>query len=325
MDDKNAARFRQAAGFLHPRLAEELRRLEIGTQCAVREIRLRAERPAQVVTGGGAFFVTAGRPNRKPAAGALTASSAELQDSFSRLCAYSVHSHQMSIAQGFVAAQGGHRAGLCGTAVIENGRITGLRELSSINLRVAGEHPGAASGIIGRFFVQGLCSLLIAGPPASGKTTLLRDLARQLSGRGDRVCVLDERGEIAAAYRGIPQNDVGSADVLTGCPKGEGLQIALRCMNPQLVLCDEIGALEELRAVEEGLNAGVNFIATAHAAGRDDFRRRPQLRRFISGGAFDYAVLLGNQPGGAYQVFPCTALIGDTEKAHYSGNTEGAA
>ncbi|MDR1410285.1 MAG: Flp pilus assembly complex ATPase component TadA [Oscillospiraceae bacterium] len=311
MDDKNMARFRQAVGFLHPRLAEELRRLEVGKQCAAREVRLRLERPLQVVTGAGTFFVSAGKLSTVPDGDALTVTASELQESFSRLCAYSVHSHQGSIARGFVSTQGGHRAGLCGTAVIESGHITGLRELSSMNLRIAGEHPDAASGLMARFFTQGLCSLLIAGPPASGKTTLLRDLSRQLSGRGNRVCVLDERGEIAAAYRGVPQNDVGCADILTGYPKGEGLQIALRCINPQVVLCDEIGSLEELRAIEEGLNAGVYFIATAHAAARDGFRRRPQLRSFLSCGAFDTAVLLNSQPGSAYEVFSCTELLED--------------
>jgi len=295
MDGKNAERFRQAAGFLHPRLAAALLRLDAETQGAVREIRLRAERPLQAVTGKRTFNL-------------LTASAAELQDSFSRLCAYSVHSHQAGIAQGFVSVRGGHRAGLCGTAVIEDGRVTGLRELSSINLRVAGEYPGCADNLRARFFAEGLRSLLIAGPPASGKTTLLRDLARQLSSQGHRIAVLDERGEIAAAYRGVPQNDVGNADVLTGYPKGEGLQIALRCLNPQAVLCDEIGSLEELSAIEDGLNSGVRFIATAHAASREDFSRRPQLRRLISGGAFEHAVLLGSQPGGAYQAFSSEEL-----------------
>jgi stage III sporulation protein AA len=309
MDEKNAERFRQAAGFLHPRLAASLCLIDSETQSAVREIRLRSERPAQAVTGAGTFFISDARLTPRPAANALTASAAELNESLSRLCAYSVHSHQASIAQGFVCAQGGHRAGLCGTAVIENGRVTGLRELSSISLRVAGEHPGAADSIISRFFANGLCSLLIAGPPASGKTTLLRDLARQLSSRGYRVCVLDERGEIAAAFRGIPQNDVGSADVLTGYPKGEGLQIALRCLNPQAVLCDEIGSAREQSAIEEGLNAGVRFVATAHAARREDFRLRPQLRGFLDCGAFDKALLLNRRPGGAYQSFNSGELL----------------
>ncbi|MDR0884142.1 MAG: Flp pilus assembly complex ATPase component TadA [Oscillospiraceae bacterium] len=293
MDDKNAGKFAQAVDFLHPRIAEALLRLDAAQQRDAREIRLRAGRPVQVVSAQGACPV---------AHGALMVTQKELQDSFARLCAYSVHSHTEGIARGFVTTQGGHRAGLCGTAVVEGGLVVGLRELSSINLRIAGEYPGCARGLFQRFFAQGLCSLLIAGAPGSGKTTLLRDLARWLSADGTRVVVLDERGEIAAAYRGVPQNDIGAADVLTGYPKGAGLQIALRSLNPQVILCDEIGDGAEVAALQEGLHAGVHCIATAHAADAEDLRRRPQLRTLQSSGAFDHTVLLRGVGGGFAEV-----------------------
>ncbi|MCL2023266.1 MAG: stage III sporulation protein AA [Oscillospiraceae bacterium] len=294
MDEKNAARFRQATGFLHPRLNEELCRLESNIQSGIHEIRLRAQGLLQLVNAEGMWFLRGGYLVKNPS-NALKVTAKELSESFSRLCAYSVHTHQSSIAKGFVCAAGGHRAGLCGTAVEERGKVTGLRELSSINLRVAGEHIGAGDELLGLFSASApSVSLLIGGRPASGKTTILRDLARSLSLRGMRVCVLDERGEIAASYRGIPQNDVGLSDVLTGYPKGAGLQIALRSMNPQLIICDEVGTLAEADAIEEGLNAGVCFIAAAHAGSREDFARRPQLRRLLKSGAFTHTALLSS-------------------------------
>jgi len=298
MEQKNPDKFDRAAAFLTPRIAELLHALPEEEKCRVREIRLRAGRPVTLTGAAETLFLfQSGRLSGIYASSAVRATAAELQDSFSRLCAYSVHSHRESIRSGFITVEGGHRAGICGTAVCEGGKLSGLRDIASINLRIAGEYPGVADELYRRLYAEGLCSLLIAGPPGSGKTTLLRDLARQLSGaergRFYRCAVVDERGEIASVYRYEPQNDVGlNCDVLNAYPKGEAILSALRSLSPEIIICDELGGLDEIKAMEEGLHTGVHFAVSAHAAAAEDFARRPQLCTLLAAQAFDYVALL---------------------------------
>lgn len=152
----------------------------------------------------------------------------------------------------------------------ESGTVKSFRDISSVNLRIAHEIPGAADEIYPSLFSQGIVSAIIAGPPLSGKTTLLRDLARRLSGvsggRYYRVAIVDERGEIAASSGGCPQCDVGFSDVLTGYPKDVGILTALRTLSPQIIICDEIGNLSETKRILEGMNSGVNFSSVSMSA-----------------------------------------------------------
>ncbi len=204
----------------------------------------------------------------------------------------SAHTALDRVRQGFVTLRGGHRIGLCGSVTKKDGRIVTLRELSSLSIRVARSVPGLAKPLLPELTEDGrFLSTLILAPPGAGKTTLLRDLVRVLSdGEGcppHRVSVADERGEIAALWRGEPQLYVGRhTDVLDGCSKSEGLSILIRGMDPQVAAADELGGSEDVRAAAEAAGCGVAVLATAHGAGPEDLRRRPACRELLELGAF---------------------------------------
>ncbi|MBO5859493.1 MAG: stage III sporulation protein AA, partial [Clostridia bacterium] len=206
--------------------------------------------------------------------------------------------------------------GIGGTAVTENGRITSVRDINCINLRIAREICGAADEIYSRCFLNGLSGLIVAGPPSSGKTTVLRDLARQLSG-GERgvfakVFVCDERGEIGAVHNGKVQNDLGlNCDVLTSYPKSEGILIGLRSFSPDIIICDEIATEEEVSAIESGLCSGVHFVLSVHAMSKKDLSSKPIVQRLLETGSFDNVVLLsGRNIGNTENIFSAGDLLG---------------
>ncbi len=245
---------------------------------SVAEIRIRSGRPSVCVDIFGGMSVCS-----EPF------SMEETAEFFTKICRYSVHSYQEEIARGFVTLDGGHRVGICGTAVTENGKIVFLKDISGLNIRIAHQVTGCANEIYERFFKYGLRSLLIAGKPLCGKTTVLRDLARQI-GEHHRVTVIDTRNEISASVRGVPSLDIGlNTDVLCGCGKSEGILMAVRSMSPEVIICDEIAHDEE--AVQEALFCGVNVIAAAHAGSLEDLERRfGELSKL-----FDAAVMLGER------------------------------
>ena len=189
-----------------------------------------------------------------------------------------------SASKGYLTAPGGHRIGMCGEAVMVGGSMTGIRQLSSLCIRVARDFPGIAAGL---HKLSG--NILILGPPGSGKTTLLRDLVRQIAGQQQgSVAVVDERGELFPA--GF---DSGTAvDVMTGCSKRYGLELALRTMGPGCIAMDEITAPEDCQALTQALWCGVRLIATAHASGIKDLCMRPVYAPIRAAGVFDTVVVL---------------------------------
>lgn len=194
---------------------------------------------------------------------------------------------------GFVTLPGGHRLGICGTAVVQNGTITALREPSSLNLRIARQPNGIADRLRDALWARPQ-SVLLCGAPGSGKTTLLRDLIRQLSDRfGWRICVVDERLELAACASGVPQFRLGvHTDVLSGAPKAAGIELLLRTMNPEWIAVDEITAEADIAAIRRASYCGVRFLATVHAADRRELESRPLYRALLQDGFFRMAAFL---------------------------------
>ena len=197
----------------------------------------------------------------------------------------SLHTVLEPLLHGYLALEGGHRLGICGFAVVKEGRVSHVRDVSSLCVRICREKKGIADKILPRLISGGnLASTLILSPPGLGKTTLLRDIVRLVSSgsaalAAKRVGAADERGELAGCFGGLPQLDIGPrTDVWSGAPKAEAALMLLRGMSPQVLAMDEITAPEDLRAVEACVGCGVTVLATAHAASPEDLWRRPMYR-----------------------------------------------
>ena len=273
----------------------------------VTELRLRAGRPIVLVSGVKTYFLSRTGVHSKIPASPYILTQKELDECFVSLCDYSVYSRQSEICEGFITVRGGSRAGICGTAVCENGRIVNVKNISSINLRVAREIYGCSADIINRVKIDD--GLLLCGAPCSGKTTVLRDIARLIS-RDRRVSLIDSRGEIAAAYRGVPQNDIGLCDVLDGYSRRDGFEIAVRCFSPEIVVCDEIGSRDIPSLINASLS-GALVVATAHSKDERDFRKKEGMMKMIETGVFRTVVFLGvgNNVGKAETVLSAEEIL----------------
>ena len=205
----------------------------------------------------------------------------------------SIYSVQNDINKGFVTIEGGNRVGIAGEVVIIDGRIKNIKEISSMNIRVAKEFIGIADKIMNQIYDgENIKNTVIVSPPGCGKTTVLRDIIRNLSVDGYNVSVIDERGEIAAMYGGLPSLDIGDrTDVISFVDKAEGMQMAVRSLAPHVVCTDEIGSLEDVEAIKYVCKSGVAFITTLHGKCIEDVMQSA-LKEIISQGNLDNIIIL---------------------------------
>ena len=190
----------------------------------------------------------------------------EIKDTFEKICENSIYSYKRQICEGFITIKNGHRVGITGNCAFENGQVVNINYISSLNFRIAKERKGCANELLKYIIDDGdVCNTLIVSKPGCGKTTILRDIIRQISNKGKTCGIVDERGEIAAMFKGIPQNDVGIlTDVIDNVSKEKGMQILIRSMAPDIIACDEIGSKEDIEAINHAICSGVKGIFTAH-------------------------------------------------------------
>lgn len=295
------------SAYLPERIKLALKGIKVELFRELEEIRIRGGLPLMGVFAGFDRFIGKNGSLSNNHEFALIVTAQEVKDLFYLLCEHSIYAYQEDISRGFITLKGGHRAGICGTVVYEGERIKGMRDISSVSIRLSRQLIGCAAEVFLHIIrgQQDIYNTLILSPPRCGKTTLLRDLCRLISqGLGNesfiglRTAVIDERSELAASYRGIPQNDLGPrTDILDGCHKSEGIELMLRGMAPHVIVVDELGASRDAEAVRMAWNAGVRLIATAHAFCLEDFKGRLGVGQLATKDGFERIILLGINNG----------------------------
>lgn len=217
---------------------------------------------------------------------------------------YSLYAYEEELKQGFITVAGGHRIGLAGRVILEKGAVKTIQPVTFLNIRFSHQVKGCAGRILPYLYDKktgDFLHTLLISPPRCGKTTLLRDIVRQVSdggSQGKTVGVVDERSEIGACFQGIPQNDVGiRTDILDCCPKAAGMMMLIRSMAPDVVAVDEIGGERDLEAMGYVMNCGCRILATIHGTSMEDIRKKPGLGRLLQEEVFDRYVILGNKNG----------------------------
>lgn len=298
-------RYEQAAELLPARWQQAARRVPDFRKAQAEEFRLRAGRPMTLVTTEGELFVSDELPRQ-------SVTQSDLEQLCDTVTGYSRYAASESMGKGYLVGRGGFRVGLCGTVVLRDGVGVNLRDISSATVRISRQAAGLCRDMT-QLLPEGesFQSTLIAAPPGAGKTTLLREMVAALSNGSDeraplRVGVVDERGELAGMYRGVPQLDVGfHTDVLDGCPKALGIPMLLRSANPQVIAVDEITAEEDLAAMAAAANCGVALLATIHALDGEELRRKPLYPVLAASQVFRRLITISVEAGQRrYQVQP---------------------
>ena len=261
------------------------------------EIHMRLGKPLVIHYSDGCFYISARGNLTAIPTSAVRVTREHIDEALEIATASSVYSVRDEIKNGFLTIPGGHRRGITGTAVLKEDKVSFIKDISALNYRLAGEVVGAADKVMPMILRDGyIKNTLIISPPGAGKTTMLRDIVRQLSYKSYRVSVVDERREIAALCEGRSAFDLGfSTDVLEGVDKAEGMLMVLRSMSPDVIVTDEIGKQADIDAIEKITNSGAAVIASIHGRNIGMIKRREDLRRMLK--FFDLIVTLSKRDG----------------------------
>lgn len=253
------------------------------------EIRIRACRDTLIISGG--------REISLHDASMITPDI--LEETLNRLLDYSYYAYEDELSKGYITIEGGHRVGVCGRVTLRENKVHLIKDISSLNIRRSRQIIGASSKVIRAVCDDSrktISNTLIISPPKCGKTTILRDLARVLSYKGFKIGICDERSEIAGCYNGETSYDLGSrTDILDGCPKAEGILMLIRAMSPDVIITDEIGKKEDVKAIEAALCAGVKIITTIHGSSYEDIAASA-VGELVQNHVFDTLVFLTATP-----------------------------
>lgn len=292
---------------LPQRIATVLGKIDPAKLESLEEIRLRAGKPLVLQNYRCEWFVEEDGTIKHTPGKSFIVEQQDIQKALEIMSDNSIYAYQDEIRNGYLTLRGGHRVGLTGKIVMEGGSVRNIKDISSLNIRLSGEVPGCSEKLLKHLFSRdgNINNTLIISPPQCGKTTILRDITRVLSNglhesvfKGVKVGLVDERSEIAACFKGIPQNDVGiRTDVLDGCPKTIGMDMLIRSMSPKVIITDEIGNDGDRDAIRRVLNAGVKIITSAHGYNISDLKSRQEVIALIEEKVFDKLIVLGNLNG----------------------------
>ncbi len=284
-------RLESLLSFLPERMKISVSRVSNDILNTLEEIRIRICQPVILLTNTQELFLKDASTNTFYVPG-----TEELKEILERITKSSFYAYLDDIKNGFVTVEGGHRIGICGRGVMDNGSIGNIKDISFLNIRIANEKKGISDRILPQILENGAVkNTLIISPPQAGKTTLLRDITRNISNtlQGGKVSLIDERGEIAAIYNGIPQNDIGiRTDVLTGIPKSDGMILAIRSLSPTVLITDELGSCKEVDAVFTAINSGVKIITTVHGEDEMEIKKREDLKSLFQNRVFQKIIIL---------------------------------
>lgn len=305
-DQSHSQKLNEVLRFFPTELRQILAKIPRDWQLKLIEIRMRINQPLELNFGGFNSFITIKGDLTNDDNGALVIATDAIRKTLNAFTTGSYYALEEELNQGYLALPGGHRVGITGQVFYNGESIRLIRNISSINFRIARSIRGIARPLLPFLWKEGrFLKTLIIGAPATGKTTLIREIIREISSGvptlgipGIHVGLVDERSEIAGSYQGIPQLDVGPrTDVLDGCSKRDGVYLLLRAMNPQLIVTDEVGREDDSRVIEDIINAGVSFLATAHARNLTEAILRPGLKRVLQEGAVERLVTISNRLG----------------------------
>lgn len=272
----------------------------------LQEIRLRINAPFLIIYGNKEVFVTEDNGMAFDPSKAVRITRNEIRETMEYISNYSLYAFEEEIRQGFITINGGHRIGIAGKVIVEDDAVKSMKHISFINIRLAHQIKGCADSVLPYVVNEQekeIYHTLIISPPRCGKTTLLRDLIRQLSDGNDylegmSVGVVDERSEIGACYMGTPQNELGiRTDILDCCPKAKGMMMLIRSMSPQIIAVDELGSREDLEAIDYAISCGCKLITTVHGSSIEDIRNKPTLCDLVKKRLFERYIILSNVTG----------------------------
>ncbi|MCM3724547.1 stage III sporulation protein AA [Neobacillus cucumis] len=279
--------------FLPKTLASLISQIPPNQKEEVEEIRIRINRPIEITLKGAPRFLS------------YIIQPEDAQNLLNKISQFSIYTLEEELKRGYITISGGHRIGLAGKVILEAGKVKAIRDISSFNIRIAREKIGIAEAIVPYIFQEGWMHTMIIGPPQTGKTTLLRDIARIISSgnhpagnKASKVGIVDERSEIAGCVNGVPQLTFGHRlDVLDACPKAEGMMMMIRSMSPDVLIVDEIGRREDAEAIQEAVHAGIKLMMTTHGSNIEEIKKRPSLMEIMEQKIFERFVILSRASG----------------------------